>query len=63
MIYATGYARAVMHRANRDYKGLRAAVPPARKAAWRARWKVVQVGFLVLLGFAMLVTWAVVNDR
>lgn len=58
-IYAFGYARAVMHRANKDYKTTKAAVPVLRKGFWAAWWTTVKVGFWVFIGFAIFVTWAV----
>lgn len=57
VVYGFGYARAVMHRANRDYKTTKAAVPVLRKGFWTAWWGAVKVGFWVLFGCAILVVW------
>lgn len=57
VIYGFGYSRAVMHRANKDYKTTKAAVPVLRKGFWRAWWGAMKVGFWVFLGFAVLVVW------
>lgn len=59
ILYGLGYARAVMHRANVDYKRTKEALPGLRKGFWRAWWKVVKVGFWVTLAFIGLVAWAV----
>lgn len=59
VIYTFGYARAVMHRANKDYKSTKAAVPVLRKGFWTTWWRAVKVGFWVLLIVGALVTWMV----
>lgn len=56
-IYGVGYAQAVMHRANKDYKATKAAVKPLRKGFWKAWWAAVKIGFWVFIAFAILVTW------
>jgi hypothetical protein len=59
IIYSFGYLRAVMHRANRDYKTTKAAVPNLRKGFWRAWWGAVKVGFFVILAIFVLGWWAI----
>jgi len=57
-IYAFGYVRAVMHRANRDYKTTKAALPGLRKGFWSAWWRAVKRGTVVLLLlFAVVYGW------
>jgi hypothetical protein len=63
VIYAFGYARAVMHRANTDYKKTKAALPDLRKGFWAAWWAAVKVGFWILIGLALLIAWAVAEAR
>lgn len=60
-VYTFGYLRAVMHRANRDYKTTKAALPGLRKGFWSAWWSAVKVGFWVLLVFGLLLA-GVVHD-
>lgn len=62
-IYVFGYARAVMHRANSDYKKTKAILPDLRKDFWRGWWKAVKVGFWVVLGVVFLVMWTVHDAR
>jgi hypothetical protein len=57
VIYLFGYARAVMHRANRDYKTTKAAVPVLRKGFWKTWLAAVKVGFWVLIAAAIMVIW------
>lgn len=57
VVYGLGYARAVMHRANRDYKTTKAAVPTLRKGFWIAWWKAVKVGFWVLIAAVIMTIW------
>lgn len=59
IIYAFGYARAVMHRANKDYKTTKAAVPVLRKGFWSAWFAVVKVGFWVTIAVAVLFVWMI----
>lgn len=59
VIYGFGYLRAVMHRANKDYKTTKAAVPTLRKAFWSAWWSAVKTGAVVLLIVVCLVMWMV----
>lgn len=54
-VYAFGYVRAVMHRANRDYKTTKAALPGMRKGYWRAWWSAMKRGTVVLLIVAAVV--------
>jgi ABC-type Fe3+ transport system permease subunit len=63
IIYAFGYLRAVMHRANRDYKTTKAAVPKLRRAFWSAWWAAVKVGFWVVVAIALLGWWAIRDVR
>lgn len=63
LLYAFGYARAVMHRANKDYKTTKAAVPVLRKGFWHAWWTAVKAAFLGLLIFAALMFWMVREVR
>lgn len=62
-IYTLGYLRAVMHRANKDYKTTKAAVPVLRKGFWLAWWSAVKVGFWVVLAGIILVAWMVRDVR
>lgn len=59
IIYTFGYLRAVMHRANKDYKSTKAAVPGMRKGFWKAWWSALKIGSLVLIAIAILGWWAV----
>lgn len=61
-IYAFGYLRAVMHRANFDYKKTKEGLPGMRKAFWAAWWSAVKVGFWVLLIVACLILWMIRGD-
>lgn len=63
IIYTFGYLRAVMHRANTDYKSTKAAVPKLRKAFWSAWWSAVKTGFWVAIAFLILVAWMVRDGR
>lgn len=56
-IYTFGYARAVMHRAGKDYKTTKAAVPALRKAFWQAVIAVVKVGGVIALIVVVLGMW------
>lgn len=62
-IYLFGYLRAVMHRANRDYKTTKAALPNLRKGFWAAWWAAVKIGFWVVLAGVILVAWVVRDAR
>lgn len=57
VIYGFGYARAVMHRANKDYKTTKAAVPVLRKGFWRTWVAAVKVGFWVVLAAVIMIVW------
>ncbi len=59
IIYSFGYLRAVMHRANRDYKTTKAALPKMRRGFWHAWWAAVKIGFFVVLAVVVLGWWAV----
>ena len=59
IVYTFGYLRAVMHRANKDYKTTKAAVPTMRKSFWKAWWAALKIGSLVLIAIAVLGWWAV----
>lgn len=58
IIYTFGYLRAVMHRANSDYKATKALVPTLRKGFWHAWWKAVKIGFWVFVAGTILIFWA-----
>lgn len=57
VIYLFGYLRAVMHRANSDYKKTKAILPEMRKDFWRAWWAALKVGAFVLLIVIVLGAW------
>ena len=59
IIYSFGYLRAVMHRANRDYKTTKAALPKMRKGFWAAWWAAVKIGFFVMIAIFVLGWWAI----
>lgn len=63
VIYAFGYARAVMHRANSDYKKTKAGLPGMRKDFWRSWWQAVKIGFWIFVAGFALVSWVVVEGR
>ncbi len=66
IIYIFGYARAVMHRANSDYKKTKAGLPDMRKAYWVSWWRTVKVGFWIAVAAVILSFWAygdVTEDR
>lgn len=56
--YGTGFAHAVLRRANKDYKTTKAAVPVLRKGYWAAFRDLVKVGFWVVLAVVALCMWA-----
>lgn len=58
IVYVFGYLRAVMHRANSDYKKTKAGLPGMRKDFWRAWWAAAKIGFWVFIAGAVLVVWA-----
>jgi ABC-type Fe3+ transport system permease subunit len=58
VVYGFGYLRAVMHRANKDYKTTKAAVPGLRKSFWQAWWQAVKIGALVFIAAVLLLGWA-----
>ncbi|MEU8613128.1 hypothetical protein AB0C29_34615, partial [Actinoplanes sp. NPDC048791] len=62
-IYLFGYLRAVLHRANRDYKATKAAVKPLRKSFWAAWVAALRTGVLVAIGLALMVAWFVRDVR
>jgi hypothetical protein len=63
IIYTFGYLRAVMHRANRDYKTTKAAVTKLRRGFWAAWWAAVKVGFWVVVAIGVLGWWAIRDVR
>lgn len=63
IIYTFGYLRAVMHRANKDYKTTKAAVPTLRKAFWKAWVDALKIGALILLAVVILGAWVVAEVR
>lgn len=57
-VFVFGYAMAVMHRANKDYKATKAALPGLRKGFWRAWWTATKRGgVIVLVGIALVMYW------
>lgn len=58
VIYSFGYVRAVMHRANRDYKTTKAAVPNLRRAFWRAWLDALKFGVIGAVILMVLGVWA-----
>jgi hypothetical protein len=62
-VYLFGYLRAVMHRANRDYKSTKAAVKPLRKAFWSSWLAALRTGLIVGTGLLLLITWFVRDTR
>lgn len=62
-IYLFGYLRAVMHRANKDYKSTKAAVKPLRKAFWSSWLAALRIGALIAIGLALMVTWLISDLR
>lgn len=63
VIYAFGYLRAQMHRANRDYKTTKAAVPTLRKSFWGFWWRAVKTSVLLVLVAAALIVWMVHDTK
>ncbi len=63
IIYTFGYARAVFHRANSDYKKTKEGLPGMRKTVWQTAWRTVKVGFGVLILLGILVFWGVNDER
>lgn len=61
VIFALGYAVAVVRRANIDYKKTKASLPGLRKDFWRTWRAAVKVGFWIAVAFTVLVVWTV-ND-
>jgi ABC-type Fe3+ transport system permease subunit len=62
-IYLFGYLRAVMHRANSDYKKTKASVKPLRKAFWSSWLAALRTGAIVLIGLLLMVAWFVRDTR
>lgn len=62
-IYLFGYLRAVMHRANSDYKKTKAAVKPLRKAFWSAWVAALRMGAIVGIGLLLMVAWFARDTR
>lgn len=63
VIYTFGYLRAVMHRANRDYKTVKANLPVLRKGFWAAWWAAVKIGTGVAIIGLVLIAWVVHDVR
>ncbi len=63
IIYTFGYLRAVMHRANKDYKTTKAAVPGLRKSFWKAWWSALKIGTGVVIAVGILIYWGVSDIR
>ncbi len=62
-IFAFGYARAVMVRANVDYKKTKEGLPGMRKAFWSATWTTIKVGFWIVVVAGALIVWAVASAK
>lgn len=62
-IYTFGYLRAVMHRANKDYKTTKAALPTLRKGFWAAWWAAVKIGFWVCVALLALIAWVIADAK
>lgn len=62
-LIAFGYAKAVMDRANADYKKTKAGLPGMRKDFWRAWWTALKIGFWVFIAGCVLITWVVQDVR
>jgi hypothetical protein len=58
-----GYLKAVMDRANADYKETKAKLPLLRKAFWAACWRAVKIGVLVFIAGLIMVAWVVHDVR
>lgn len=58
-----GYLKAVMDRANSDYKKTKSGLPGMRKDFWRAWWKMVKLGIVVAIVGFLMVTWIVHDVR
>ena len=63
IIYTFGYARAVFHRANSDYKKTKEGLPGMRKTVWQTLWRTVKVGFGVVILIGILIFWGVNDAR
>src|SRR3712207_632034 len=57
--FAAGFRYAVMMRANKDYKTLKAAVKPARTTFWAAFRALVAAAFWMVLVLLILLWWVV----
>lgn len=57
VVFVTGYRMSVMHRANRDYKTTKAALPGLRKGFWTALGRVLKVGLVVSIVLFALAAW------
>lgn len=58
-----GYLKAVMDRANKDYKTAKVGLPVLRKAFWTAFWGAVKVGFWVFVAALVLIGWMIHEVR
>lgn len=63
IVFSLGFGYAVATRANKDYKAVKAAVAPARKAFWVSVWLTIKAGFWVLVVFLVLITWQIRDVR
>lgn len=58
-VFAFGYALAVMHRARKDYRATKAALPGLRKGFWSAWLTAARIlAVIAVIGF-ILITWSV----
>jgi ABC-type Fe3+ transport system permease subunit len=60
-VFAFGYLKAKVERANSDYKKTKASLPGLRKGYWQLWVSAAKVGFWVFLVGFFLVAW-VIND-
>lgn len=63
VLVGVGYFKAVMDRANTDYKKSKAGLPGLRKAFWSAWWKAFKLGFWVFIGALILIAWVLHDLR
>lgn len=61
-IFGFGYAVAVMHRANSDYKKTKEGLPGMRKAYWQSWWTSVKRGTFIAVALSMLIIWVVTSN-
>jgi hypothetical protein len=59
VVFLLGHRIAVSQRANRDYKTVKAAVKPARKAFWVSVGNVIKFAFWVSIAGLILIAWVI----